>query len=746
MAAPDPLPPVSGTQVQPPGQGWPLQDGGPGAGPARWLTAAGVLGILACYLPALHGPFFSDDFIYVVDNMTLRSVGLSEFWRIFAQQTNPWEFLPLRDLSYRLDMALFDQDPLGYRIHNLLLYALCCVAVWLLTGRLARLLGPEGPARGSRAAWVSAVTTLIFAAHPAHVESVAWISGRKDLLSGLLALLALHQFAGAVTPARPRWGRLSASLALTALALLSKATVLPLPLVALFIALGGYAAAGRGLSMRQALLRSALAVSPLALLAAAWLAVVVSVGGETGVLLPMTQAAQQEAGRHIMAPLRILGGLGEIALAPVRLRLIYDLYNPGRVNAFTDALGLALLLAGILGAWVAWRRGSLAGLGALAFLAFSLPFCRLIPFSSWSLVSERFLFLPVLGLALALAAWGTREGARVRLPLLLVATLAGAVLSAARASGWTAPEAFWAENARLEPQHNVVVAQLLDAVLLPARRFDAALAAARQVRSPTDRDVLSRLVAAQRAAVRGDWAGARAAVGWLLHMPSEGLFPRLQLLLGHIHEREGNDFRAARLYAEASRDCVSPDCHRLARQRLDLLRARHSGALRRLRQAAERAPHDLPRLGTLANLEMELGYLEQAEEKFRRILARSPGLAVARFNLGLVLLRRDRPAEAARALKAAVAGGVRSASALNSYAVASRRAGELGTARGALEEALRLDPRRVDAAVNLAMLLRDQGELRRARSVLDALERQSGSPELGQHLTHLRRSIDSVER
>ena len=73
------------------------------------------------YTPMTGGDFFSDDFVYVVGNQALHSTPLWEVWQFFGQRTNPYEFLPIRDLSYRLDLALFGLDPTGYKWHNLLL-------------------------------------------------------------------------------------------------------------------------------------------------------------------------------------------------------------------------------------------------------------------------------------------------------------------------------------------------------------------------------------------------------------------------------------------------------------------------------------------------------------------------------------------------------------------------------------------------------------------------------------------------
>lgn len=153
---------------------------------------------LAAYIPTIQSPFFSDDYVYVVGNQNLLSIPLSEFWQFFSTRTNPYEYLPLRDLSFRVDAAIWGVTPIGFHLHNLILYAFCCLFVWLLTAEICRLVSrptsSSSIAEINQQTWICTLTTCLFAVHPAHVEAVAWISGRKDLLSGLFAFASLWQF------------------------------------------------------------------------------------------------------------------------------------------------------------------------------------------------------------------------------------------------------------------------------------------------------------------------------------------------------------------------------------------------------------------------------------------------------------------------------------------------------------------------------------------------------------------------
>src|SRR5215468_9171336 len=142
------------------------------------LVLQGVLLVVvtvAAYLPALHAGFVWDDDSYVTDNAALRSVdGLRRIW--FEPGAEP-QYYPLTFTTFWVEYHLWGLQPFGYHLVNVFLHAVNALLVWLILRRL-RLPG----------AWFAAA---VFALHPMQVESVAWISERKNVLSGLLFLSAL---------------------------------------------------------------------------------------------------------------------------------------------------------------------------------------------------------------------------------------------------------------------------------------------------------------------------------------------------------------------------------------------------------------------------------------------------------------------------------------------------------------------------------------------------------------------------
>ncbi|MFH1073559.1 MAG: tetratricopeptide repeat protein [Candidatus Firestonebacteria bacterium] len=131
------------------------------------------------FLPSLGNKFTNwDDDFYVVNNSVIREFSLQNTVKIFTASYSE-NYLPLTILSYNIEYNLFKLDPFIYHLDNLLLHLLNCVLVFYLIFLLC------GSSR------IAFVTALLFGIHPLHVESVAWVAERKDVLYALFFLLAL---------------------------------------------------------------------------------------------------------------------------------------------------------------------------------------------------------------------------------------------------------------------------------------------------------------------------------------------------------------------------------------------------------------------------------------------------------------------------------------------------------------------------------------------------------------------------
>jgi hypothetical protein len=147
------------------------------------------------YLPSLNNDFVTwDDNIYVYNNEMIRNVNLRLIqWAFASFEASNWH--PLTWLSHAFDYALWKLNPIGHHLTSILLHSINALLVTLLTVRLIETLHREKKQSFSltseQKVIVGLTTGLLFGIHPLHVESVAWVSERKDVLSTLFFLLSI---------------------------------------------------------------------------------------------------------------------------------------------------------------------------------------------------------------------------------------------------------------------------------------------------------------------------------------------------------------------------------------------------------------------------------------------------------------------------------------------------------------------------------------------------------------------------
>lgn len=444
----------------------PVAPGFHGAGPRTPLLLGTLLVVaaLAAFSPSLPGGFVFDDHTLVEDSPLLRG----PLWRIWLT-TEAVDFWPLTYSTFWIEWRLWGPSPLGYRLVNLALHAGVAALLW----RLLRRLDVPG-------AWLAG---LIFAVHPVTVESVAWISERKNVLSGVLYLGAIlawlrHRDGG-------RTAAYLAALGLFLLALLAKTSTVMLPVVLL-----GLAAWRDGRITRRD-----------AVLAAPFLALALALGG----LTMWFQQVRSLAGAGYPRGLaERLGGAGWALLAypraaflPVKIPLVAAPW-PARPDEIVFWIPLAAATAGaalLVRAWRGPARSVAFALGYQALLVLpvlglaDMAYLRIAP------VADHLQYLALMG-PVALAGAGlarlSRPG-RWR-PAGLAASGAVAValaaLTAVRAGAFLGDLPFWEAAARGSPQSRVAALayaeQLGAAGRVPEARRALANAAAR-LRDPADR-------------------------------------------------------------------------------------------------------------------------------------------------------------------------------------------------------------------------------------------------------------------
>jgi Flp pilus assembly protein TadD len=352
--------------------------GAPATRPGRADLLACLLLILVTWLiygQALAHEFLTnwDDSRYILQNEAIRGVTPGHLKQIFTS-FYVGNYAPLHLLSYMLDYSLWGLDPRGFVAGNILLHGGNCLLLYALFRTLT--LGPLPALFGA----------LVFAVHPVQVESVAWISQRKNLLALFFSLGTLFLYVQGERGGRS--SRLCRGLALLAfvLALLAKSVAVTLPL-----ALVAYDRTRGGRSFGKALR------GKLPYLAAALL---------VGALAIVSQSPQEGGGR---VPYH--GGsiwTTALTMVPVLVRYVRLVVWPSALSALYDPpvksgmdgevlLALALLALLAFAARQLVRRRPEDGFWLALIVTGLLPVCQIVPIIT--LMNDRYLYFPMIGIA-----------------------------------------------------------------------------------------------------------------------------------------------------------------------------------------------------------------------------------------------------------------------------------------------------------------------------------------------------------
>ncbi|HMF10375.1 MAG TPA: tetratricopeptide repeat protein, partial [Thermoanaerobaculia bacterium] len=410
-------------------------------GRAVFLALLALLTVGALW-PVLRNAFILyDDNVYVTANRHVLA-GLSWSgvrWAFTSGYGANWH--PLTWISHMTDASLFGLKPWGHHATSLLLHVASTMLLFLalrsLTGR----------------SWPSAWVAGLFAVHPAHVESVAWISERKDVLSAAFWFATLGAYGSWVR--KPNLPRYFLVLLLYAAGLMSKPMVVTLPFVLLLLddwPLGRFCGGARIRVLARLLLEKA------PLLALAALASVVTffvqrAGGAVGTLEKYPPGVR--FANALVAYVRYL----KMFVWPSRLAIFYP--HPGSSLPALEVAGAGLLLAAITaGAILVRRRAPYVFVGWFWFVGTLVPVIGLVQVGNQAL-ADRYTYVPFVGLFLAVA-WGVDTlVAGWRRPQLALAACAGAsllafaVVSAAQVRSWKDSETVFLHAIAVTPPNIV---------------------------------------------------------------------------------------------------------------------------------------------------------------------------------------------------------------------------------------------------------------------------------------------------
>ncbi len=652
--------------------------------PDLWIYIFLFAAVVLVYSQVRTHEFINyDDPLYVTENAHIRN-GLTRAdvaWAFTTAHDGNW--IPLTWLSHMLDCQLFGLQSGLHHLTSVVLHAISTLLVFALFKRMT----------GAR--WPSAFIAAVFALHPLHVESVAWVAERKDVLSALFFVLTLTAYV--IYTERPSALRYSLVIALFACGLMSKSMVVSLPFVALLLDVWP-------LKRTKGVLALILEKLPLFGLA---------IGASIVTYMVQKSAGTVAALDQVPLPIRVENALVSYVVYlgqfvwPSNLAVVYPYSIPATWQWMTA--GLVLVAVTILVLRERVRRPYLA-VGWLWYVGMLIPVIGLIQVGVQS-HADRYTYLPMIGISI-MVAWGAAEIFRDKRAAMAVG---GVVCAAwALATWWNLD--YWQNTVTLF-QHaiqvtdgNYVAYNNLGVALKRQARIADAISdfeAAQRIR-PQDSEIQDNLGEALIAAGRVDDAAPHLAEALRLHPD----FAKAHIDLGGAFVRTGRMKQAETEYREALR--LAPDSSEahyglggiLAMEgRTGEARPHLEVALPRLIESVAMNPDNANGHYNLGRLYAIMGRTGEAIAQFSETVRLAPEDAEAHFNLGIALTQGNRPSEALDQFAAAIAYRPDYVNAHYNMGKTLLALGRIGEAVREFRETLHLRPDFADAQQSLNQAL-----------------------------------------
>ncbi len=620
-----------------------------------WLICFGLAILtLTIFLPVVQHDFINyDDPDYVTRNSTVQK-GLTwegTVWAFQTAHTGNWH--PVTWLSHMLDCQVYGMSPGGHHFTNLVFHVVNALLLFSLLTKATRLM------------WLSAMVAVLFALHPLHVESVAWISERKDVLSTFFLLLSLgayFRYAGtrAMTAmsartelqecgrapgfenTRTRTSALPYFLALIffALGLMSKPMLVTLPFLLLLLDFWPLGRISFPLSDGKFFRKLLLEKIPFLALSVASSVVTFFVqkkGGSvaTLALIPFPD----RLGNTLVSYGRYLAKM----FWPIELSVLYPL-RPWPFSAIIFSAIVLLFIS--LAAFRLARRRPYFFVGWFWFLGTLVPVIGLVQVGLQSM-ADRYTYVPLIGLFVALV-WGVSEFSRNVSRRILAGFAAAIVVSCAISTSFQLRH--WQNSITL----------FRHAIAVTKKNYVAHNNLATALANEGQSDEAMKLF--QNALqLKPNYAVARYNVAKILDKQGkideaiEGYKESLRLKsnsapahygLGLDLGKKGNLAEAIVHYRAALEiDPGHGEAHYNLANAL-LRNGQTAEAISHYQMALKVAPGDADAHNNLANALQKQGALTDALEHFREAVRLKPRFADARFNLALLCIRQGRPAEA----------------------------------------------------------------------------------------------------
>ena len=596
----------------------------PAARPRRWdgVDAAVALGLVvatcAVFWPLRNHPFVNyDDGDYVTRNAHVLAGWTWEGvrWAFTTFHAANWH--PLTWLSLMLDVQLFGVDPGAHHAISLAIHAAGAVVLFAALRQMT----------ASR--WASALVAALFAIHPLHVESVAWIAERKDVLCGLFWMLAM--LGHSLSVARPGRGWRSFTLAAFALGLLAKPMIVTLPFALLLLDFWPLRRIDSATTAKRCLVEKV----PLLLLAAAACVVTFLAQRSHGAVVTAEgiPVAQRLANAPVAAVQYLLATFWPSGLA------VYYPHPRGTLPAWQPLAATLALASLTVVAFRARRSAPYVLAGWLWYLGTLVPVIGLVQVGDQAR-ADRYTYLPLVGI-FAIVAFGARDLAR-RGSLLrsglaaaaCAAVLASAVAARAQVRCWSDTVTLFTHALGVTGENKVARKALGVTLADEFHRYDEAVVHCRRAveLDPEDADARFNLGNALLGSGKTDEAitAYRAAIA-----RSPGLV-NSHYNLGNALASQRKFEEAIAEWAEALRlDPEHPEAAKNTGTALSLL-GKHAEALAQFDRVLERNPRDVEAWCGIGSTRTRMGDPVQAKEAFERALAIDPASARAREGLAAI--------------------------------------------------------------------------------------------------------------
>lgn len=655
----------------------------------RLILAAALLVVITAvvYVPAMRSGFVWDDDLHLINSVALKKNGLYHVWLT----TEAFVYYPVTWSSYWLEHKLWGLNPTGYHIVNLLIHTVCALLIWRI---LLRLKIPG--------AWLAA---LIFAIHPVNVESAAWITQRKNLLSMFFFLITLLLYLWFDDSGNRRLYWLAVASFL--LAMLSKGAVVTLPLVLLMCAWWLHKTI-----TRQDLLRSLpfFAVSAIMSVVEVWFQYVNAIGAD---VVRSDSFIARLAGAGMVVWFYLYK-----ALLPIKLCFVYPRWQIDATNWLSYLPDLALLvLFGVCWRYRRnWGRQALFGLGY--FVVMVAPATGFVHFYylRYSFVADHYQYMAIIGIIALVVAAGyhlinklsdRRKSIATVVAVLPVVVLG--VLSWNQCHIYQDERTLWLDTLQKNPK--AWMAQTNFGLMLEAEgKLDEAISLYRQALqlAPDSAKSHNNLgVALQKQGKINE-----AIDHYRLSLQLKPNYAPAHYNLGDALDTQGKlDEAISHYYQALDIDSdYAPLHHSLGR--VLQLQGKFDEAIAHYSKALEIEPDHAEAHNNLGQILAGRGELDKAIIHNRIALRLDPNSASAHINLGMALGLKDNYTEAVRHYEQALRLDPNQPVAYNNMGLATLKLG--GTPKEAAEwfrKALRVKADYSTAHVNLAMVLLMQNRI-----------------------------------